>query len=150
MTPKTNREKVQAIKAAKGSAHITGALRFIMDPVLMFEVGLTPEAWQTLDDAYQAAQDKEFVFNNTTFAALSAKREEGNECPKKGPEEPEQRETDYLKHGGAKCPYCESNDIEAGHMEWTSSGSAFQEVNCNDCGKEWKDLYNLTSVEFED
>jgi hypothetical protein len=52
----------------------------------------------------------------------------------------------YVSHPN-HCPYCESDDIDAGQ------GADFDEelctvgVLCNDCGKTWTDVYKLVSIE---
>jgi hypothetical protein len=52
----------------------------------------------------------------------------------------------YLQGGGNHCPFCESEQIEGGFIE-TDSGTSWQPVKCNDCKKEWKDIYKLVDVE---
>jgi len=49
----------------------------------------------------------------------------------------------YLAIGGVRCPYCESKNISAGIFD---EGNV-QEVECEDCGKRWKDIYSLVGVE---
>jgi transposase-like protein len=44
------------------------------------------------------------------------------------------------------CPYCGSNDIEANAPE-VDGPHAWADVTCNDCGKEWQDVYTLTHVD---
>ena len=52
----------------------------------------------------------------------------------------------YLQVGGLRCPFCDSDQIEGN--EWNAdSGSATQEVECNDCGESWLDVYKLVSIE---
>ena len=41
------------------------------------------------------------------------------------------------------CPYCGSDQIEGGSIE---GENAYQKVGCNDCYKEWRDVYKLTDV----
>lgn len=48
----------------------------------------------------------------------------------------------YLANQGVRCPFCHSNNIEAGTGE-INAGDAFQKVVCNDCEKEWTDEYKL-------
>lgn len=52
----------------------------------------------------------------------------------------------YVKSAGARCPYCNSDDIEAGKLEADGS-SAWCGVECHSCGKEWSDVYALTTIE---
>ena len=83
MTPKTNREKVEHIRAFDKQFNVKRSKE--LDFLLMLArytngPELTPEAWQQLDDLYHHV--------------LSL--EEGEECPKKGPEyiaEPDFMET---------------------------------------------------------
>lgn len=52
----------------------------------------------------------------------------------------------YLAAGGLRCPYCGSTQIQGN--EWNAdSGSATQEVGCNDCDESWLDVYSLVGVE---
>lgn len=50
----------------------------------------------------------------------------------------------YLAHGGKRCPYCESQNIEAEGFDGEYSSEL---VNCLDCGGRWKDTYSLVRVE---
>lgn len=56
----------------------------------------------------------------------------------------EQKEA-YLKNPG-KCPFCQSRDIDGGFVE-IDGKSAWQKVSCNNCEKEWNDIYTLSDVE---
>ena len=49
---------------------------------------------------------------------------------------------DYVKALGAKCPFCDSTDIE-GDQFTVSEGKAWQPMGCNDCEGEWTDCYEL-------
>jgi len=55
-------------------------------------------------------------------------------------------EKKYLESGGNICPYCGSDDLNTGNVQ-TDSGIAWQDVECDGCGSEWRDLYTLTGVE---
>lgn len=50
---------------------------------------------------------------------------------------------EYVKEGGAKCPFCGATDIE-GHEVTIDSGKAYQPVGCNECEGEWTDVYTMT------
>ncbi len=52
----------------------------------------------------------------------------------------------YVENGGAKCPYCNSEDISGGFVEIDTYG-AWQPITCNACNKSWRDLYKLIGVE---
>ena len=51
----------------------------------------------------------------------------------------------YLDKGACECPFCGSENIEGGPVE-IDLGSAWQQVSCVDCEKEWSDLYTLTGA----
>ena len=51
----------------------------------------------------------------------------------------------YVKNGGGFCPYCGSEQYEGGSLDF-ESGGIYQQIVCNDCGKDWIDCYSLTSV----
>ena len=52
----------------------------------------------------------------------------------------------YLKGGGRYCPVCGSNNIMFFGEESVSPGplELQREIECHDCGSEWKDEYQLT------
>ena len=50
---------------------------------------------------------------------------------------------EYIDNGGTLCPYCRSYNIAGDHIQ-VDAGSAWQDVRCDDCGKEWQDTYTLT------
>ena len=50
----------------------------------------------------------------------------------------------YVDHGGVRCPYCGSDDIEAGAFEGDGS---YQNVVCHKCDKRWRDVYSLVDIE---
>jgi uncharacterized Zn finger protein len=47
-----------------------------------------------------------------------------------------------------KCPTCGSDHFETGriHDELQNTGILFQEVECVNCGSEWRDIYTLTAT----
>jgi hypothetical protein len=55
---------------------------------------------------------------------------------------PQMTQEEYKGTGGCKCPFCESEDIDAASME-VDSNIASQEICCANCDAEWKDLYDL-------
>ena len=55
------------------------------------------------------------------------------------------RKKEYIKSGGVNCLYCNSNNVTSGPMEVDFSGAS-QECTCNDCLKEWYDVYKLKTV----
>jgi len=50
----------------------------------------------------------------------------------------------YLKNYN-KCPHCQSDQIGGGFVE-VDGDTACQIVGCNDCDKQWYDIYNLVDV----
>jgi len=54
----------------------------------------------------------------------------------------------YIKSGGVQCPYCDSPDIEGKGLRYVSftEDQAYEEVECNDCHKEWTDNYKLIGI----
>lgn len=50
---------------------------------------------------------------------------------------------EYIAHGGTRCPFCGSLDIEGQEVN-IDAGQAWQDVLCNRCHKEWQDTYTLT------
>jgi hypothetical protein len=59
----------------------------------------------------------------------------------------EQKE-EYVKDGYSKCPSpdCGSEIIDGGFVE-VDSGHCHQNCVCNDCGREWTDIYKLVAIE---
>lgn len=55
-------------------------------------------------------------------------------------------EARYLEGGGSLCPFCESNDIEGRDVLQAEGETASQRVICNDCDKQWYDIYTLTGI----
>lgn len=54
----------------------------------------------------------------------------------------------YLDSGGNKCPICSSKNIMCLENVQVDSDSAWQEVECHDCGGLWRDIYRLIDVEI--
>ncbi len=52
----------------------------------------------------------------------------------------------YLESYGMLCPYCGSDAIVSGAIDY-GHNQIWQQVTCNDCEKEWTDIYTLTDVE---
>lgn len=57
------------------------------------------------------------------------------------------RKEAYLKSGGAKCPVCSSESIEAHGSVEVNGESAHLAVSCNDCDATWDDAYTLSGIE---
>ncbi len=56
------------------------------------------------------------------------------------------RELKYLEGGGVECPYCGHTALSGGYVE-VEGGEASQKVSCNECNREWYDVYTLTGIE---
>src|SRR5262249_40563218 len=56
---------------------------------------------------------------------------------------------DYMDCQGAHCAYCQSSEIEAGKVE-ADGASAWSHVMCNECGREWQDVFFLGAVDVID
>lgn len=48
-----------------------------------------------------------------------------------------------------KCPNCTSSDIEHGDYEQTDVNILIIEVECNDCGNKWFEVYEFMHNENE-
>jgi len=61
----------------------------------------------------------------------------------------EEQEKEYLKHP-LYCPFCKSKKIQPifnAPISITGSGfEAWQDMECKDCKKGWKDIYKLVSA----
>ena len=51
---------------------------------------------------------------------------------------------EYVKEGGGFCPYCGSQDIEGGSLDF--DGGVYQKMGCNECDETWVDAYRLANV----
>ena len=49
-----------------------------------------------------------------------------------------------------RCPFCKSENIEAQMFDSDGLTQAFQDVECKDCGREWRDHYKLVDVTTEE
>jgi Zn finger protein HypA/HybF involved in hydrogenase expression len=56
---------------------------------------------------------------------------------------------EYVKEKYGHCPYCGSDDIEGGFIE-VNDNYCWQPITCNNCEKEWNDLYTLTGIEEQE
>lgn len=56
------------------------------------------------------------------------------------------QEEEYVKHP-SKCPFCKSNSIiEHKNLE-ANRLTAWQTMSCEDCKKEWENIYTLSRIE---
>jgi|TARA_Y100000310_G_scaffold262645_1_gene272384 transcriptional regulator NrdR family protein len=51
----------------------------------------------------------------------------------------------YVKGGYAKCPYCESKDLEICDKN-SDDNWVTHEIQCNSCEKSWTDVYELIDM----
>jgi hypothetical protein len=55
-------------------------------------------------------------------------------------------EVRYLESGGSLCPFCESNNIGGYDVPIIEGETASQRIICNDCDKQWYNIYTLTRM----
>ena len=53
---------------------------------------------------------------------------------------------EYVKSGGFRCPYCGSTDIAGTGLSDSDADWHSKEIECEDCGKMWDDIYTLSSI----
>jgi ssDNA-binding Zn-finger/Zn-ribbon topoisomerase 1 len=51
----------------------------------------------------------------------------------------------YVQGGGVRCPYCQSQELEAGQGEFDAD-FAWVTVTCTDCGEEWHEVFHLATI----
>ena len=51
----------------------------------------------------------------------------------------------YIQRRGIACPFCASSNIEGRQFD-VQAGTAWQPMNCTDCGREWNDVYTLDTI----
>jgi len=54
----------------------------------------------------------------------------------------------YIEGYWTECPWCKSDDIGGGHIQ-VDGKTCWQNIMCNKCNKEWKDIYNLVGYKVE-
>lgn len=52
----------------------------------------------------------------------------------------------YMDKAGNGCPYCGSDDLNGSRFN-SDSMCAWQDITCQSCNKEWRDVYTLTDIE---
>lgn len=65
------------------------------------------------------------------------------------PPRPPYTDAQYVAIGANVCPFCGSGNIRGDELE-VDGTKAFQACWCNDCGKNWADLYKLVGYEETD
>ena len=56
---------------------------------------------------------------------------------------------EYLRQGGIRCPYCESEDIQSTDRDM-QSGVIFVSMTCDDCQHDWTEGYALVEIYDEE
>ena len=51
----------------------------------------------------------------------------------------------YLEKSGSLCPFCESSGLNSGPIQ-ADGPVAWAEVECEDCGASWRDVWSLTDI----
>ena len=99
--------------------------------------------------------------DNELYDAMTKAKEEANRSNSKvmvfgtieerlwpvEPDEPEWMDDQtFVRNGGIKCPRCTSHDLEGGTLE-SDLAIAWEHVQCEDCGAEWVENYELVGYE---
>jgi hypothetical protein len=51
---------------------------------------------------------------------------------------------DYLAHGGTRCPFCHTRDIQDGDLDRSyTKAETYQHMSCNQCQRGWVEIYTL-------
>ena len=56
---------------------------------------------------------------------------------------------EYVAHGGAKCPFCHSRELEGGSQD-ADGPTIVQTIKCLACGRRWYDVYHLAAIMPDD
>ncbi len=56
---------------------------------------------------------------------------------------------EYVEQGGVICPFCRTTDISAGRFD-ASDRLAWSDVECQECGAIWQDVYRLDRMEVRE
>jgi len=59
-------------------------------------------------------------------------------------------DAEYVAGAGVSCPFCGSGDLETIEGPQVDGRDCWQEVECRDCGKTWRDVYHLAGYEGTD
>lgn len=62
---------------------------------------------------------------------------------------PEQKKKYIEDNNANRCPFCESADISGGHIS-IDGKVVWQEIWCNECNEDWRDVYTLAFVETDE
>jgi len=58
----------------------------------------------------------------------------------------EKKKAKYLEQGGAKCPHCNSGNLQGDSLQ-SDGGYVWQDIECLDCDMQWVDVYSLTDID---
>jgi hypothetical protein len=64
------------------------------------------------------------------------------------PLKPSMSQQEYLQHGGNKCPFCQSDKLDAELFD-SETLLAWRQIQCMTCQNWWVDLYTLTGFETD-
>ena len=59
-------------------------------------------------------------------------------------------DVEYVTGAGVSCPFCGNGDLEVIEGPQVDGRDCWQEVECRDCGKTWRDVYHLAGYEGTD
>lgn len=112
---------------------------------ILIDQGLA-EQIQTL--AEQGEDSETNLVNDLLEEALAA-RKAGKQVTELGPEVEDPIVAEYLANNGSRCPYCESDSIEADANQGFDGPDAWCEVECLSCRGKWTDHYKLHNVSLD-
>jgi len=55
----------------------------------------------------------------------------------------------YFEHSGCVCPFCGKEGVQAGDNDFEGN-YVWQNVSCDECGKEWTDQYRMDGICVEE
>ena len=58
----------------------------------------------------------------------------------------EKRKQQYINETPNTCPFCESENINAGESDWSDS-VAYRNIVCADCEKEWTEEFKMVDIQ---
>ena len=54
---------------------------------------------------------------------------------------------EYVASNGDKCPFCNKNNLCVGDYTAVIDTTIYWSVKCEDCGKQWEDVFKLAGFE---
>ena len=55
-----------------------------------------------------------------------------------------EQKAEYPASGGKLCPFCKGSDITTTDPPEVTDDGVTQDIECENCGAEWRDVYTLT------